>query len=637
VLLKMFLKGLNAQLKKGLIYLAALGLVLSMAVGAKAALLGDTSDGSRAGAVHQINLVNEDGEKITPGDDPLLPFSTKQTCGDCHSYDKISNGWHFNATDPDAKAGRQGQPWIYVDVASCTQIPISYRNWPDTFTPQQIGLTNWQFTNLFGRQMPGGGVGVLDSEDDDELMRQFVSGPLEINCLICHNANHGQNQAEYADQTKRQNFRWASTAACEFASVTGSAKDMPDTYDPLMPEEFDDPKMKPPTVTYRENAFDEKNRVLLDVVREVPAERCYFCHSTATLKEGYASEKWQQEEDVHLAAGLTCVDCHRNGTDHNIIRGYQCESKSSDNPLAAVSSCKNCHLPHLSSMPTAGRLGAPEPKHTGIPAIHFKKLTCTACHSGNWPEEKTGRVKTSRAHGLGTHGVNKSNDALPHILTPVFARERDGLIGPHNLIWPAYWASVTDQNVAPLDMKIVKQTVPKIISADKLSSNGDWPELTESQITKVLVSLSSKVAAKAKPVYICGGKLYSLNDAQDKLVAAEHESAEPYLWPVSHNVRPAVQSVGVRGCSDCHDTDAPFIFGTVAVDSPLVSDVNTVRDMIDFQLMDPVYAKAFAMSFVFRPMLKVVLVLACAVLALVLLLYGLRAIRCVTRVLTGKD
>ena len=32
-------------------------------------------------------------------------------------------------------------------------------------------------------------------------------------------------------------------------------------------------------------------------------------------------DRWESEEDVHLAAGMTCVDCHRNGVEHLIVRG----------------------------------------------------------------------------------------------------------------------------------------------------------------------------------------------------------------------------------------------------------------------------------------------------------------------------
>jgi hypothetical protein len=109
------------------------------------------------------------------------------------------------------------------------------------------------------------------------------------------------------------------------------------------------------------------------------------------------------------------------------------------------------------------------------------------------------------------------------------------------------------------------------------------------------------------------------------------------MWPIAHDVRPAAQALGIRYCTDCHATDAPFFFGAVAVDTPVAAVRDSDREMSEFQDIDATYAKAFAFSFVFRPMLKIVALCSCAVLGLVLLLYGLRALRCVVGVLSGQD
>ena len=618
-------------MRKGLIYAfvsCLLVLALPVAADTDKKMLGDVSDGSRAVPVHLIPLLDEEGEKIAPDDDPLLPFSPRRTCSgaQCHNVETISKGWHFNAADPGVSPGRPGQPWILVDAAIGTQVPLSYRPWPGTFRPEQLGLTAWKFVQRFGRQMPGGGVGELleESDNPDEVLRAYVSGKLEINCLSCHNAHPGQDQAEYADQIARQNFRWAAAAACEFASVTGSAGDMPDTYDPFMPEPPEDPKLLPPTVRYRENIFDHKNRVLFDIVGKVPDERCYFCHSNASVDKN-SSEKWATDEDVHLAAGLTCVDCHRNGLDHNITHGYEGEDAASKNLLAATTTCEGCHM--------EGRLGAPVPKHRGLPPVHFDKLTCTACHSGPWPVQKTRRTKTARAHALGTHNVNKSDDVLPHIMFPVYAEQSDGKIGPNKLFWPAFWGNLKDENVKPIQLEILRPITDKILTNDRTSRSGDWQTFTTEQMTKVLASLSKK-SIEGKPVYICGGKLYHLDDA-GQLLEEHHPAAGPYLWPIAHNVRPAAQSLGARRCEDCHSTDSGFFFGLVPIDSPLESARAAAKEMVEFQGLKRELTWFFAFSFVFRPWMKIVSLGSCAVLGIVLLLFGLKALSCVVKVLTG--
>lgn len=606
--------------------------------------LGDITDGSRAMPIHLIPLLaeplpDEEPDQIYPQDVPLLPFSTKQTCGACHSYDIISTGWHFNAVDPNAAPGRKGQPWIFADSATATQLPLSYRAWPGTFRPEQLGITPMGFLQLFGRQMPGGGIGeMLDKTDNpDETLRLDITGKLEINCLACHNISPGQDMgsaAGYAIQIIRGNYRWAAAASCEFAYVTGSTKGLTN-YDFRAPFVSGDTKIRPPTVEYRKESFGHNDWVRFDVSRDIPKERCYFCHSNIDVRDG-KTEPWKADEDVHIAAGLKCVDCHSHGLQHNITRGYASETQDSNNPLTAVSSCEGCHLGKGAVTPVAGRFAAPVPKHPGIPPVHFDKLSCTACHSGPWPQATTIRTKTAMAHAIGVAGANKSGDVLPHLIFPVFAKAQDGKITPHKIFWPAYWASMTGNAVTPLNLDTVRSAATRVITKAALSKFGDWPDLTEEDIAKILALLVPNVPAEAKPVYIAGGKLYSLNDAGE-LTSAENAAAEPYMWPIAHDIRPAAQSLGVRNCQDCHLTDSPFLFGLVAIDSPLKSVAGTGVEMVRFEDLPRFYTKAFAWSFMFRPWLKVVAVLSSVVIAGVLLLYALKALGFVAKVVIGKD
>jgi len=619
--------------------LCVLVLVGVAAGGDRRRKLGDQSDGSRSYPVHRIPLLSEERDKIAPDDEPVLPFSTKQTCGACHSYEVVTGGWHFNAADANLPAeahGRPGQPWIWADARTGVQIPISHRPWPGVFRPEQVGLSNKLFLKLFGGHTPGGGVGEVPSEVPQEIVRSMVSGYLEANCLACHDGDPGHDQGQYSGQLLRENFRWAAAATCSFASVKGSAKDMPDMYDPFMPEAPPDAKLVPPSISYEAGIFGDGGRVLLDIRREVPEQRCYFCHSELYVTGDHA-EKWSLEEDVHLAAGMTCVDCHRNGIGHDIVRGYEGEQEVSGNVLAGRSSCKGCHLGGDGSDPgpTGGRLGAPKPGHAGIPPVHFEKLSCTACHSGPWPGERTYRTKTSMAHRLGVRGANKSPAALPHIAVPVFARSGDGKIAPHRLIWPAYWATVKDGQVEPIGFETVRNVVGSALAKLEVPVSGGWPGLGREDIAAALKALAGAVGGEV--AYVAGGELMRLDESGVLTAEPGHPAGAPYLWPIGHNVRPAAQSLGVRYCTDCHATDAPFFFGEVAVDTPVKLEEKSSRRMAEFLGVDAGYAKAFAASFVFRPMLKVVSLCSCAVLCLVLLLYGLRALRCFVRVFSGQD
>jgi Zn-finger protein len=649
-----FGKGL---LQKGFLLLVVL---LCSSVPAKETekkMLGDESDGGLSPAPHRIPLYaeNDKGEKskaINPAADFSLPLSTRFTCGECHNYNIVKKGWHFNAVDSNVPSGRPGEPWIYFSPQLYLQIPISYRGWKGTYKPEQVGISSFRMTKIFGRNMPGGSFGELEEIVDDFVGKQYVSGKLEINCLACHNAHYGQDMGGidgYAVQISRENYRWAAAASSGIALVTGEAAKMLPTVDLYManPDEKD-----APVVTYNKNTFNQKNEVLFNIEREVPNERCYFCHSQLYQTTDDKAEKWIQDADVHIKAGLKCVDCHKNGVDHNILKGFGDEDAGVQaKSTVDTSTCEGCHLPKGNDIPKAGRYGAPIPKHVGIPAVHFDKLTCTACHSGPWPVEKTTLTKTSRAHKLGMPNTNKEPEVLPHIISTVFASQgstgagydsklltsASGKIAPFRVLWPAYWGTLSDSNsntVKPVKLDVVEKVIGNLVSGKKLSESKGWFELTSDMLTQAIKSLNPSAGGKA--VYVAGGVVYSL-DAADKLVEDKNNSAaKPYLWPVAHNVRPASQALGIRYCTDCHSTGAPLLFGDVRVDTPITAKQSLVTKMFEFQDISPTYARAFAISFVFRPWLKVIALACCAVIAGVLLLYALRALGCIAKVLSGN-
>ncbi len=585
-------------------------------------LIGDYSDGSRAIPVHLIPLLDEEGIEISPQDELMIPFSTKQTCAsECHRYETISQGWHFNASDPEIPPGRPGQPWIYANANTATQMPLSYRRWKGVYHPEEIGMSPWEFVKRFGRHLPGGGIGEKINRGD-QMMRSMVSGFLEINCLACHDMDPAHDQAQYAVEIARENFRWAAAATSGFAYVEGSAQAMPDTFDYLMPEPPADPTIIPPQIQYKENIFNYKKKVFFPTQRRVLNQRCYFCHSTTPVEEGETGN-WIHERDVHIAAGLQCVDCHRHGLDHNIVRGYEGESTYSENPLAEALSCEGCHVLD-DSQPRAGRLGAPLPQHKGIPSVHFEKMTCTACHAGVWPGTQTIQVKTSMAHGLGLHNVNKSEQVLPHIISPILARNDQGKLAPHHALWPSFWGTQEKGSITPLPIDLIEKNVaPRITDYATASENG-WKPLDKAILQEILQTLSNDDLVKNHPVYVSGGKVFSMQE--EELQTMEHEAAEPFLWPIGHNVRPAAQSMGIRECEDCHSFEAGFHFAKVTVDTPLIEYQDETRSMISFQGLSEEYTKTFASTFLLRSWYKTILLILSGLLLLILVAYAARGL-----------
>ena len=137
------------------------------------------------------------------------------------------------------------------------------------------------------------------------------------------------------------------------------------------------------------------------------------------------------------------------------------------------------------------------------------------------------------------------------------------------------------------------------------------------------------------PVYIAGGKLHKLNGSS--LQSEEFAGAAPYLWPIGHDVRPAAQSLGAKGCQDCHSSDSAFFFGNVAVDSPLASDRGTPWKMNRFETkIDPAYQAKLADTWRYRSMLKIVALSAAGLLGLFLLAYLFRGIDRISAFTTAR-
>lgn len=588
------------------------------------AMLGDNSAGSRGQPAHIIALRDPEGDTIQPEDRRPLPFSTRQTCGaDCHDVATISRGWHFNAGLAGVPPGRKGQPWFLVDRETATQIPLSYRAWPGTYRPSQLGLSDRDMALRFGGRMAGG---LPQGNVGADHLRWAVSGDLEVNCLTCHDASPTYDQAEYARQVAQENFRYAPAAASGLAVVTGSAKGMPDFFDYLLPNSVEDSLQdKIPRIEYARQRFLPNGKVAFDIVREVKVARCYYCHTNIDVEQTGAA-RWKANEDVHLARGISCVQCHRNNLNHMITRGYEGEPAAGGDAFASSLSCRGCHMGEGSDANLAGRMGAPKPDHAGIPPIHFEKLTCTACHSGPWPADNPRRMKNGLSHGLGEFNVNKSPEVLPHIAYPVFAPQQDGKIAPHRIIWPAFWGRLRAGSVAPLNPDEVRKTLQKGRLQEALAPDGSWPLVDAEWVAQVLRLLDEEGGTAGPAVYISGGKLHR-RDSAGRLAIEDHPQAQPYLWPLAHDVRPASQSLGVRGCQDCHSPEAPFFRGNVAVDSPLTSERAASWKMARFERnLDIGYNTRLAQLWVFRSWLKAGGMLAAVLLLLLLSAYTLPAV-----------
>jgi hypothetical protein len=277
----------------------------------------------------------------------------------------------------------------------------------------------------------------------------------------------------------------------------------------------------------------------------------------------------------------------------------------------------------------SGRLGSPALIHKGMPPIHFEKLSCTACHSGPFPTPDQTIVHTSLAHKLGLPAPARGKETAPIIIEPIFLRAENQLISPYKMVWPSYWAHLKDGKITPmLPAEAAKSaTIPKQESDDIQRDPYNTKPLVSAQIQQILQSFPEN-PTNGQPVYIAVGKLFRLDHGQ--LISEENAAAKPYAWALAHDVRPASQALGARGCADCHSADSQVYFANVVARGPVDSTNALSKGIWEMRGDNKKVGSFFAFTFTFRPMLKIIVFAASFIVLAVLIHYGLRGVGAIT-------
>jgi hypothetical protein len=190
------------------------------------------------------------------------------------------------------------------------------------------------------------------------------------------------------------NFRWAATAASGLATITGTVGNKDEV-----------------SVNYDLAKFDPDGKLSPHIVREPRNEACLFCHAQPGWKKRGAN--YGHRTDVHIRAGMKCVDCHPAGSRamdprineremHQFAKGDDPGGKVRDDLDNTVTSCNYCH--------TTGYLGAPVAKHTWLPTLHLDRIACQTCHI---PERlvKPAQVQASDVFNPGTKISTKGKNS----------------------------------------------------------------------------------------------------------------------------------------------------------------------------------------------------------------------------------
>ena len=481
-----------------------------------------------AGYHPPVQLLDKDGEFIDPinGENEHLPFSTEQTCGLCHDYYTITEGYHFQAgwnVVSDTFGVALGTPWMLSDGMMGKWMAQSFRQMAKKVNahPDEIDLTPFEFVGRAGytRGSPtcgschAGGGGLEYDRDgeryDDRLagdpeLRESLdgdyyrsewdkSGVVEADCFICHWTDY--NFEARVDQLKMLNYRWAVVAGSGIGIVEGAVEDG-----------------EVPQVTYNKRFFNDDGTLVLDPSWPPPDKNCMFCHGRADVRKRGFSWDDIHNPDVHQAQGMSCTHCHPAGLDHQLAKGNVKQSSVADELDDTMKRCDDCH--------SRGLLGASIPEHRAIRPGHMKRLACESCHI---PVIKRSAISgVDASSGRIRYIPNpRSADTFGEVASwrPVYGREADETIYPYNHIHTIWFANIdADGIVYPLFSRELAAAWERY--EGELTDDNDDGAVEINRPEEIVLGLKAVAASlednqrfsQIRPVLVKGGKGYILDD-----------------------------------------------------------------------------------------------------------------------------
>ncbi len=576
------------------------------------------------GVCPPFHLRDEDGNVINPaaGENIDKPYSPKQTCGDCHDYEKIAEGYHFTQGMGEKPTADQAARCLWASTPGnyggnwCSPAPLyPYLSPKRNDSPATIDMTSFTFvTKGCGVCHPGGGPMEFDREGkryDHRMMdsrsgltsggenrldgdyyraRWSETGVLEADCLLCHMPNY--DFAERKKQLGAWNFRWAATAGSKFAAVKGAIQ-----------------KDEPVEVEYDKSLFNPDGTIEPRIVREPRNEACLNCHAQPGWKKRGAN--FSPRTDVHLRAGMKCVDCHPAGSsaadpriagkeEHQIGKGDDPGGLVRDDLDDTMVSCTDCH--------DTGLAGAPVAKHLWLPPLHLDAIACQTCHI---PERAVMPIEVQAGDVFnaapkipsagkklwtfyGPDGNYRNHygyltmmgydDKPTERFRPKLVRYK-GQIFPANQIhsaWPGIEIEGESALMQPKMGDIVKMwTAHHADPAEKypelakiVDDNGDGvPEVNRPEEIDALIRSVSQMLEdieypmeKKRVVWVMDDRVY--HSGREYRVVEKHDwEASPYanVHTYNHDILPAKAALGANGCADCHSPGSEFFYAPALV------------------------------------------------------------------------
>ncbi len=460
--------GLNKKMHRNLVMIIFLILLLSVP--------------ALAWPHQDVWLKNEQGDRITATLNSVDPYSTKKTCGVCHSYAIVTSGYHFQQGFDVIKDGYDAaKPWIlspgmfgaWLPTAAAgrlaaknntnaRQMDLSTYDWigagkcnakhqvksPSCGSchpgggPMEYGRNSQGSADLTKTLIAGEAInqGQLDGDyssrfTGDSKSHFRASGVVEADCLICHFPSYRMHERN--EQLYRRNYRWAATAGAGLGNVQGAVfTDSNPAAGPDSPDFFRGSWnfSKRPLVSYNwsdRNLFTVDGRLKGSVVKKsVSAKNCLQCHAEGEAKN--TGTAFTSAADAHVRAGLNCTDCHplvnnRNvrRLSHQIAKGKSLTGHVRDDlDGAGMKTCVACHSEGL----FRGAKQARDPKvlHAKLlegAQFHTYLVSCQSCHITGQPLRALTILDMSTGRETGYtadsfDGVSSSGDYLKPAAKP---------------------------------------------------------------------------------------------------------------------------------------------------------------------------------------------------------------------------
>lgn len=580
--------------------------------------------GFPSGVCPPFHLRDQDGKVINPVKDENTdkPYSPKMTCGACHDYEKITKGYHFTQGMGESPTAEQAARCLWASTPGnfggnwCSPAPLyRYLSPKKNESAVTMDMTAFTFfTSPCGACHPGGGSAEYDREgkrydrwmsdpksgftskgdnnfDGDYYQARWSeTGVLEADCLLCHLPEYDFKQRK--KQLGAWNFRWAATAGAKFASVKGSIQ-----------------KGEPVEIAYNKELFNPDGTVEPHIVREPRNEACLNCHAQPGWKKRGAN--FSPRTDVHLRAGLKCVDCHPAGssaTDPRIAGKDEHQFGKGDDPGGLVRNdldntmvaCTDCH--------DTGRMGAPVARHLWLPPLHLEAIACQTCHIPQRvvmpievqasdvfnPAPKIDQPGKRLWTFYGPNWEFRNHYGYLHMMgyddkpterfRPKLVRYK-GKIYPANQVhsaWPGIEIEGQQALMQPKMGDIVKMwTEHRSDPANKypelakiVDDNGDGvPEVNRPEEIDALIRSVTQMLADIKypmenkrVVWVMDDRVYRSGREYRVLEKRQWETAVyANVHKYSHDIFPAKAALGAGGCTDCHSPGSEFFYAPALV------------------------------------------------------------------------